>query len=161
MGVKKFLNNLAGGTIENKVRPTSCVQAAGFNAAHTTTSIATKGYGAIVFVLTIAADAAGPDWRFCLFESNVSVTDAGAQVAPEDVIVHGLNAAGTAFSDAKCPATTGLLTMNHNDDEALTWIFVYNGNAKWVRLQATVGTKTNIMAVTVIKTKAKAPLRWG
>lgn len=159
MGTKTLLDNLAAGTVVAKVKSVSCANAAAFNTAFTTTSIATAGYDAIVFILTVANDDSTPDYVFSLYESNVSITDAGAAVLDGNVIAHGLNAAGTAFSDTKI--ASGVLTMTHNDDEDLTYIWVYKGSAKWVRLQCTVGTKTNHFTCVVLKTNSRAPFLWG
>jgi len=159
MTAKTFLKNLGAGTIENKIMPTSCVQAAGFNAAHTTTSIATAGYKATAFILTVANDGATPDWVMQLYESDVSVTDAGTAVVDGDMIVHGISQDGTAFVDTKISA--GVLTMTNSTDEHYTYVFVYTGRAQWVRLQCISGTKTNTMALTVLKFRKRAPLVWG
>lgn len=159
MTAKTLMRNLAGGTIVAKVKSVSCANVAAFNTAFTTTSIATEGYDAVVFILTVADDNATPDYVFSLYESNTSVTDAGTLVAADDVVAHGINAAGTAFTDTKI--VDGVLTMTHNDDEDLTYVWVYRGNARWVRLQGTVGTKTQHFTCVVIKTKGRFPFAWG
>ena len=159
MTVKTFLKNLSAGTIENKIMPVSCVQALGFNTAHTTTSIATAGYKAIAFILTFANDGATPDWVMQLYESNTSVTDAGTAVVAGNMIVHGISQDGTAFVDTKISA--GVLTMTNDTDEHYTYVFVYTGRAKWVRLQCISGTKTNTMGLTVLKLRSRAPFVWG
>jgi hypothetical protein len=141
--------------IENKVRPTSCVNTAAFNTAFTTTSVDTQGCEGVVFLLNFNNADASPDYVFQLYDSDTSVTDAGAICAAADVIVraHGATpgAATELTAQAKIPAATGVLTMTTSDDEDNVYSFTYIGPKRWVRLQSTVGTKTEIMSCIVIK----------
>lgn len=138
---------------EMKVPPITCANAAAFNTAHTTTNVDTLGCEAVTFLLSIGGSAQTPDYVFELFDTNVSVTDAGAICAAADVIVHSHGALGAinATSEAKCVASTGVLTMTANADESTTYSFTYIGAKRWVRLQCPTGTKTEIFSVVVVK----------
>ena len=131
------------------VRSVSCANAAAFNTAFTTTSIDTRGCESVMFILSSADDNSTPDYVFRLMESNTSVTDAGTNVAAADMIVHGRIAATGLVSDGEIAA--GVLTTTADASEDVVYIFEYIGDMRWVRLQSTVGTKTNHFTCTVIK----------
>ena len=101
-----------------------------------------------MFVLQFADDNSTPDYVFSVYETDTSVTTTGSAAASGDVIVHGHSAAGVAV-DTKI--ASGVLTMTANGDEDNTYTFEYIGAMRWVRLYASVGTKTNTISCQVIK----------
>ena len=64
-----------------KFETLSCANAAAFNAAHTTTNLDTQGFETNMFILTVNTIGNTPDYVFKIYETDVSVTDAGTAAA--------------------------------------------------------------------------------
>lgn len=108
--------------------------AAAFNTQFAT-AMDTSGFEANGFILYFAEINNVLDMVFTMFESDVSAADAGTAVDHSEVRVTRHDGVVT-----KCPATTGVLTTSAAADENSFWLFEYLGDARWIRLTASVGT---------------------
>ena len=131
-----------------KFETISCANAAAFNTAHTTTNLDTQGFETNMFLLTVNTIGNTPDYVFKIYETDVSVTDAGSAAAAANVIA-------VRSDNTNTKITSGVLTETANGDEGKLYIFEYTGDARWIRLQCTVGTKTATFGLQTLQMHAR------
>jgi len=132
MSMRDLLHEVKFSTLCDQI---DCTDAAAINAA-SPNSLDTQGYESNMIMLGFAdTDTGAYDMVFQMYESDTSVTHAGSACAAADVVVMREDGVKT-----KCPAATGILTMDAVGDDDFVYLFQYVGKKRWVRLTATVGT---------------------
>jgi hypothetical protein len=131
-----------------KFETLSVANAAAFNTAHTTTNLDTQGFETNMFLLTVNTIGNTPDYVFKIYESDVSVTDAGTAASADDVIA-------VRSDNTNTKITGGVITETVNGDEGKMYIIEYTGCARWIRLQCTTGTKTATFGLQTLQMHAR------
>ena len=131
-----------------KFETISCANAAAFNTAHTTTNLDTEGFETNMFLLTVNTIGNTPDYVFKVYETDVSVTDAGTAADAANVIA-------VRSDDTNTKITGGVITETANADEGKMYIIEYAGCARWIRLQCTTGTKTATFGLQTLQMHAR------
>ena len=124
-----------------------------------TNAIDSKNYEGNMFVLNLGVLAADIDWTFQLYDSDVSVSDAGAACGKADVIVAVSDNDSTVIGKVD---TNRKLTLTAAADGGRCVMFAYIGSKRWIRLVGTsAGPKTGVMAITAVQSRFRYQGRHG